>query len=72
MLGFKSLSTNYTRLLSPNFAKDTMKQASKLEVGRINRPFKLRVYACSGFGSRFSSSSKATAGFFSLYKIAYT
>ncbi len=28
MLGFKSLSTNYTRPLSPNSAKDMLKQAS--------------------------------------------
>lgn len=63
MLGFKSLSANYTRSLSPNSAKDMVKRASKLD-GQINRCFKLRGYACSGFGSRFSSSSKATAGFF--------
>ena len=69
MLGFKFLSTNYTRLLSPNSAKDMVKQASRLEAGQIN---KLRGYACSGFGSRFSSSSKATAGCFCLYKIEYT
>ena len=72
MLGFNSLSTNYTRLLSPNSAKGIVKQASKLELGQINRSFKLHRYACSGFGSRFSSSSKATAGFFCLYKIEYT
>ena len=72
MLGFKSLSTNYIRPLSPNSAKDIMKQASMLEVGEINSLFKLHGYACSGFGSRFNSSSKATAGFFCLYKIEYT
>ena len=72
MLGFKSLSTNFTRPLSPNSAKDMLKQASRLEAGQINRSFKLRGYDCSGFGSRFSSSSKATAGFFCLYKIEYT
>ena len=71
MLGFKPLSTNFTRPLSPNSAKDMLKQASKLEAGQINRSFKLRGYDYSGFGSRFSSSSKAAAGFFSLYKIAY-
>lgn len=64
MLGFKHLSTNYIRPSSPNSAKDIVKQASKLDVGQINRSFKLRGYTCSGFGSRFSSSSKATAGFF--------
>jgi hypothetical protein len=70
MPGFKYLNTNYTRPLSSNSVKDIMKQASKLEAGQINR--KLRGYACSGFGSRFNSSSRATAGFFCLYKIAYT
>src|SRR6476661_2281610 len=72
MLEFKSLSTNYTQPLSPNSAKDMLKEASKLETGQINRSFKLRGYDYSGLGSRFSSSSKATAGFFSLCKIAYT
>ena len=72
MLGFNYLSTNYTLPLSPNSAKDTVKQASQLELGQINRSFRLHGYACSGFGSRFRSSSKATAGFFCLFKIEYT
>ena len=71
MLGFKSLSTNFTPPLSPNSAKDMLKQA-KLETGQINQCFKVRGCDYSGFGSRFSSSSKATAGFFCLYKIEYT
>ena len=64
MRGFKLLNTSYTRPLSLNFAEDMMKQPSKLEAGQIKRSCNLGGHACSGFGSRFSSSSKATAGFF--------
>ena len=71
MLGSNSLSTNFTRPLLLNFAKDMMPQPSKL-AAEDDRCVKLRTYACSGLGSRFSNSSKAIAGFFSSYRIEYT